>query len=363
MLKRKNLFVLLSLVMVVGLAIACSAPAAAPAGEAPAAAQATAPAESEAPAESGAGDLSGVKVAGIFPGTINDAGWTATAYAALQNLESKHGMDIAYTEGVLAEDSAQLARDYADAGFKYIYAHSFDYDGPLRDVAAEYPDVNFIVTNGGVDPPENMYTITFAPGEGGYFVGYMSCLLSKSGKVVFVGGVSFPLLDYEVEMASQGCTDAGRGEVIYSVVGDWSDPAKAKELAVAGLDQGADTFITIANAGDPAVIEAVNEAYQAGNTDVRLVSWSTDKHELGPDFITGGMAQDATVAIEWLITQVIEQGQPGDHYTPGVREGAIYFFPFYDLVDESVVQEFENTLEEYKADAATLPNLVIRDDL
>ena len=33
--------------------------------------------------------------------------------------------------------------------------------------------------------------------------------------------------------------------------------------------------------------------------------------------ITGSMAQDATVAIEWLITEVIEQGQAGDHYTPG----------------------------------------------
>ncbi len=272
-------------------------------------------------------------------------------------------MEIAYTEGVKAEDSAQLARDYADAGFQYIYAHSFDYDAPMRDVAAEYPDVNFIVTNGGTEPPENMYTVTFAPGAGGYFVGYLGCLASKAGKMVFVGGVSFPLLDYEVEMAKQGCADAGKGEVMYSVVGDWNDPAKAKELAVAALEQGADTFVTIANAGDPAVIEAVNEAYKAGNKDVRLLSWSTDKHELGPDFVSSGLAQDSTVAIDWLVSQVIAVGQPGDHYTPGFPEGALYFFPSYDLIDPAVMDQFNKTLEEYKADPTTRPNLKIREDL
>jgi basic membrane lipoprotein Med (substrate-binding protein (PBP1-ABC) superfamily) len=357
MLISKYRAMLLSLVLLLGLLAGCTP--AQPAAPAPAAPAEVAPAE----AASDASALKGVKVAGIFPGTVNDAGWTATAYAALQNLESKYGMEIAYTENVKAEDSAQLARDYADAGFKYIYAHSFDYDAPMRDVAAEYPNTNFIVTNGGLTPPKNMYTVTFAPGEGGFFVGYLGCLVSKSGKTVFVGGVSFPLLDYEVEMAKQGCTDAGKGEVLYSVVGDWNDPAKAKELAVAALQQGVDTFVTIANAGDPAVIEAVNEAYKAGNKDVRLISWSTDKHELGPDFISGGMAQDATVAIEWLITQVIAQGQPGDHYTPGIGQGAIYFFPFYDLVDQTVIDQFNKTVEEYKADPATRPNLKIRKDL
>lgn len=351
--------ILLSLVVLLGLLAGCAA--AQPVAPAAAPVEATAPAQEAA--AGGENELAGVKIAGIFPGTVNDAGWTATAYAALKNLESKYGMEIAYTEGVKAEDSAQLARDYADAGFQYIYAHSFDYDGPMRDVAAEYPDVNFIVTNGGLNPPENMYTITFAPGEGGYWVGLLGCLVSKSGKMVFVGGVSFPLLDYEVEMAKQGCADTGKGEVLYSVVGNWNDPAKAKELAVAALEQGVDTFVTIANAGDPAVIEAVNEAYKAGNTDVRLLSWSTDKHALGPEFVTGGMAQDATVAIEWLVTQVIAQGEPGSHYTPGIAEGAIYFFPFYDLVDQSVIDEFNQRLEEYKADPSTRPNLKIRKDL
>ena len=68
---------------------------------------------------------------GFFPGTVNDAGWTASAYAGVKNLESKYNMEIAYTEGVKAGDnSAQLARDYADAGFQYIYAHSFDLRRP-----------------------------------------------------------------------------------------------------------------------------------------------------------------------------------------------------------------------------------------
>lgn len=308
-------------------------------------------------------DLKGQKIAAIFPGTVNDAGWTAQAYLAVLKLRDKHGMEIAYTENVKAEDSAQLARDYADAGYQYVFAHSFDYDAPLREVAKEYPDVKFIVNNGTTEVQDGVYTMTFAPGEGGYFVGRMACDMSKSGKVTFIGGVAFPILDYEVEMATQGCKDLKpEAEVIYSVVGSWTDPAKAKELAVAAMDQGADVFITIANAGDAGVLEAVKEAYEGGKKDVRLVSWSSDKHSLGIDFITAGLAQDASVALEWMMTEVLPT-QKGGHFTPGVREGALYFFPFYGLVDPKVEQNHLDTLKKYIEDPSTLPNLKIRQDM
>ena len=65
----------------------------------------------------------------------------------------------------------------------------------------------------------------------------------------------------------------------------------------------------------------------------------------------------------WLPMVVIAKGQPGDHYTPGFPEGALYFYPSYDLIDPAVMDQFNKTLEEYKADPTTRPNLKIREDL
>jgi hypothetical protein len=69
------------------------------------------------------------------------------------------------------------------------------------------------------------------------------------------------------------------------------------------------------------------------------------------------------VAIDWLVSQVIAQGQPGDHYTPGFGQGALYLFPSYDLIDQAVIDQVNETLDAYKADPASRPNLKIRQDL
>ena len=103
---------------------------------------------------------------------------------------------------------------------------------------------------------------------------------------------------------------------------------RPNKLAVAALEQGADTFVTIANAGDPAVIEAVNEAYKAGNKDVRLLSWSTDKHELGPDFVSSGLAQDSTVAIDRSALTGDRRGPAWRPLHPRLpRRRALYLLP------------------------------------
>jgi basic membrane protein A and related proteins len=309
--------------------------------------------------------LKGKKLAGIFPGPINDAGWNAQAYLAALNMRDKYGMDVAFTDNVVFQNAAQVARTYAEQGYEYIWGHSYDYDDPFREVAKDYPNIKFIVDNGSAKPGDNVYTYTDEAGPGGYFVGRMACEMSKTKKIALVAAMTWPLMDHHHKMMAQGCKDAGGdpNNVMYSVIGSWDDPAKAKELAVADLQQGADVLITIANTGDAAVIEAVRDAYNAGNKDVRLISWSADKHSLGPEFITSGYAQDTVKGLEWTLTEVIAKGKPGGHYTAGLKEGTTYFYPFYGLVDPAVEKDHVDTLRKYLEDPAAFPQIEVRTDL
>ena len=60
-------------------------------------------------------------------------------------------------------------------------------------------------------------------------------------------------------------------------VGSWDDPAKAKEIATALIEQGFDVIVGIADAGDVGTIEAVKEARAAGK-EVWFISWVKDRN-------------------------------------------------------------------------------------
>lgn len=319
--------------------------------------------ESEADAPGVSIDGTGRKIAAVFPGPVNDAGWTTSAYLGLVNLRDKYGFEIAYSERVPVADAAQVMREYAEAGYDIILAHGFEYADPIHEVAEEYPDTNFVHTNGAADDLENLYTITFSAGEGGYFIGRLACQITQSGKVAYIAGTEFPILSHHIKMSRQACEDVGQGdvEVIESYVGSWDDPAKAKELATAAIEQGVDVLILEADAGDPGTVEAAAEAYEDGQY-IRVISWVKDKNYLAPEIVIGGWKEDVSRNIEYVVERIMT-GKPGGHFAIGLAEGAVELLPFYGLVPQEVEQDIVTTLQEYKEDPDSLPNLEVRTDL
>jgi basic membrane lipoprotein Med (substrate-binding protein (PBP1-ABC) superfamily) len=204
------------------------------------------------PAPDVMGAMKGQKIAAVFSGPVNDAGWTTSAYKGLVHLRDTYGMEIAYTENVQPADAEQVFRDYAKAGFNIVFGHGFEWAEAIEKVAKEFPDTKFMQTNGGAADIPNLYTVTNSAGEGGYFVGMIACLITKTNKVAYVAGTQFPLLDHHIKMTRQACKVLGKEsvEVIESYVGSWADPAKAKELAAADIENGVDVLILEADAGD-----------------------------------------------------------------------------------------------------------------
>jgi len=350
--KLRFVFTLLALVAVFSMLAACTAT----------------PEPAEAPPAGGGEEGSPLadthnKVAGVFPGPVNDAGWTTSAYLGLVKLRDDYGYEIAYTEHVKAEDAEQVIREYAEAGYDIVIAHGFEYADQIHAVAEEYPDTTFIHNNGSADDLDNLYTITFSAGEGGYFMGRLACQITKSGKVAYIAGTEFPILSHHMAMSRQACEDIGKGdvEVIESYVGSWADPAKAKELAAAAIEQGVDVLILEADAGDPGTVEAALEAHEAGEY-IRVISWVKDKNYLAPDIVIGGWDERVPRLMEYA-TELAVSGEPGGHFAIGLNEGAVGMNPMYGLVPEEVEEDIVTTLQEYMKDPGSLPNLVVRTDL
>ena len=303
------------------------------------------------------------KVAAVFSGPVNDAGWTASAYNGLVELKKKYNFELAYTENVKPADAEQVFRDYAKAGFDVVLGHGFEWAEAIEKVAKRYPKVSFVQTNGGAKDTANLYTVTFSAGEGGYFIGLAAAQASKSGKIAYVAGTSFPILGQQIKMTRQAAKDLGKTvEVLETYVGSWhGDVAKAKELASAALSGGADVLVLEADAADPGTIEAAREAAKAGKY-VRVFSWVRDKHAMAPEIVVGGWEERVPVLIDMCLGR-IQKGEPGGHFALGLKEGAVALNEFYGLVPADVEKMVRDKLLGYVKDPKSLPTLEVRTDL
>ena len=81
----------------------------------------------------------------LLPGSLNDGGWNAAAYAGLMELKDE-GYEVAFTENIAIAGIEEAMRNYALEGFDLVIGHGFEFGEPAMRVAAEYPDVNFYVS-------------------------------------------------------------------------------------------------------------------------------------------------------------------------------------------------------------------------
>lgn len=314
--------------------------------------------------------LKGKKMCAVLPGPVNDGGWNTLAYNGLILLRDQWGMDIAYHEHTKAEEAADLMRQYAESGCNIIQAHGSEYFDQINQVATEYPDVQFMQLSRCAGQEPNVIGLCYSTGAGGYFLGRMAAQITKTGKVAFLVGQKYPNMDWQPTMAQQAAKDLkDQGKITMDVtveekeVGSWDDPAKAKELAKALIEQGFDIIVMIADAGDAGTIEAVKEARAAGK-DVMAISWVKDRNYQGPDFIIGGWSELSDKEMEYAAVQYGMAGKPiGKGFPLGVTEGVAKLNPTYGLIPPAIEKDVYDLYFKYLADPTVIPNLVVRTDL
>jgi basic membrane protein A len=101
-----------------------------------------------------------LKAAFIYIGPVGDLGWSWEHDRGRKMLEAKLGDKVktAYIESVPeGPDAARVIRQYAQQGFKVIFATSFGYMDPMLEVSRDFPNVYFEHCSGFKTAP-NMST-------------------------------------------------------------------------------------------------------------------------------------------------------------------------------------------------------------
>jgi basic membrane protein A len=281
-------------------------------------------------------------VAALFTQFVDQGNWDPAGYAAYNAMCEKYDFDCTYVEEATYEKAPALLRGYGDDGYDMVITHSSGYAAAIEEVAPDYPDTEFVLFSyaGDTKGLDNYSAWSMDWDQVGYMLGVVAALASSSSTIGVVAGEQIPSTVATVDLIKRGVTDVvPDANVTVSWIGSWTDAAKAKELALKEINDGAGFVIPVADTAGAGVQQAAEES------QALTLGEYIDQAPDYPDSIVTSYIIDMQGAFDEI----------GQAFTDGTLDGQIVqmsaetndltFTPF-EHVDPSVQDEVNGVLED-----------------
>ena len=289
-----------------------------------------------------------LKIAMVLPGPITDNDWNSVGYNGLEAAKKALGVEVAYTENVSDADAERVIRDYAQRGYGLIFAHSFSFGDAALNAAEDFPNTIFMAGTANSLAP-NLGTYSNPDYQGAYLAGMLAAGASKHGAVGWVGGMPAPNMLANLHAYEAGAKAVkGDIKVMHTFIGSWFDPPKAKEAAIAQVEQGADVL----SAQGVGVIDAANDK------KVFALGAMTDQNHLGPDAVLTSVTWDLSPLIIDVAKAVEAKTWKSENWSYGVAKGSVQLADFHGLdknVDPAVLKAVQDKIAAIKSGAFEVP--------
>lgn len=210
-----------------------------------------------------------LSVSMLLAGQIDDKGFMEAGYNGLMAIQNELGAEVSYIDGIepkpelLAEALRKLAQDGPDL----VIAHGGQNNAAAETVAAEFPDIKFVVVQGNVTGP-NLSSYEVLQEESAWLAGAASGLMTKTGVVGHISGIRVtPGLKGRGGFYNGLMHTKPDAKFLTIFAGNQDDNELSHRVASAEIDQGADIIFTMLNAGRTGAIDAMREkgVKQIGN--------------------------------------------------------------------------------------------------
>ncbi len=293
----------------------------------PATEEAAAPESNVAPVEGTAKEA--LKVGIVTSSGVDDGSFGEDCYnGILEFIKANPDSTVTHVKEADVSKMIQAVEDIiADYDALVLPGYQF---AAVGTAAQENPDTKIILVDtaptdadGNEVELANVYSMTFAEQESGFFAGVAAALETKTGKVAVVNGLAYPSnVNYQwgfesgvnyanakygskaeiVELASYAGTDVTGKEIGGNYIGSFADEVTGKVVGKALIDQGADILFVAAGASGNGVFTAVKEA-----KNVYAIGCDVDQFD---DGVKGdGSNMILTSALKVMHTNVTKQLQ------------------------------------------------------
>lgn len=180
------------------------------------------------------------KVAAIWTVPVEQQ-WASRLHNALVAAEERGEIDYVYSENITNTDYERVMREYAEQGVQLMVGEAFGVEQPARGVAADYPEIAFLMGSSLPPVEPNFATFDNFIHEPSYLTGIIAGMKTETNKIGMVGGYAIPEVNRLMHGFMAGALSVNP-DVTFSVnfINSWYDPPKAKETAFAMIDAGAD---------------------------------------------------------------------------------------------------------------------------
>ena len=268
-------------------------------------------------ASSAASSAKADRFALIISGPPTDKSWNQSAYEAAQALKAK-GVDVTVSESISPADVERVLRQYAEAGYTTIVAHSFNYGDAVFKVAKEFPNVNFAWAGGINKTGANVADYDQPFYQGAYLVGLIGGKLSKTGKLGALYGFDIPVCHAMGEAMLAGAkTVRPDATLTNAAVGNWDDVGKAKEAALSQAETGVDFWI---GCGQGPTLGQIEAAKTKGGF---ATSYVGDMSSIEPKVVAANLLWNMQPLFNKMIEDTKAKKFTNQFYKMGIAEGVI----------------------------------------
>jgi basic membrane protein A and related proteins len=287
-------------------------------------------------------------------GGLNDRGFNEFSINGFERAEEELGVEGRVYTSQSADDYLPNLTAAVDDGHDLVIAIGFLIQPSVAEVAAEATDINFAGVDqffgeepdcGGEGQPTcalpNTLGLQFPSEEAGYLAGIVAAMMTESGTVSTVGGISIPPVNNWIAGFRQGAMDTKADiKLLNAYSQDFVDQAKCKEIALDQIAQGSDVVFQVA--GDCG-LGALDAACQEG---VHGIGVDADQSAEGDCVITSALKP-----LELAVFETIKSAQDGTFEGGTNRFFGVEEFPDAELLapfTDVVPQEVRDAVEEAK---------------
>lgn len=266
------------------------------------------------------------KVAIVMPSSITDMAFSQSMFEGLKKVQTEMGgetkMEIAYSENLFkVPDAAAAIRDYATKGYNLVIAHGSQYGTSLEQVAPDFPNTAFAwgtstdtFQAAGI---KNVFAYQAEAQQGGYVLGTIAALMSKSGIIGETGPVDAGDAKLYIEGFQKGAEAAKAGtKVSVTYTGSFSDVSLMATAAETHIAAGADML----TGSSQSVVGAIGVAKEKG---VYWFGTQWDQTSLAPTAVVASQVYDWTGIIKDMIASAQKGVLGGKAYTLTFKNGGL----------------------------------------
>ena len=347
--KKRILSALLCVTMIASLVVGCGTPAAA--DTTPAATEEAATEEGEAEETTATGiAVEDIKVGFVHVSDPSDMGYTYNHHEGTLAMQEALGLtDDQIINKFNVPEGAECdtaLRELVDAGCNIIFATSFGFEDYVKEVAAEYPEIQFCHATGyqaagsGLSNMHNYFASIY---EARYLAGIAAGLKTESNKLGYVAAFPFAevISGYTAfYLGAKSVNPDVTMDIMYT--NSWNDPTVEAQVAKALIEKGCDVISQHSDSTAPATTTEDNGVWQVG--------YNNDMIEAAPK------ASLISARINWgiYVTEAVEAVINGEaiavDWCKGLADGAVYLSPLNtDIAAEGTQEAIDAATEAIKS--------------